>query len=571
MRSLVAFTGLMLPVMISFTAANSRLDDRVALAEPASDAALHQQIIDRLKLDDSVIPWTPDRYGPRVTYNREAVIPPQCYTRTEGVFNPCYVCHQAEVEGHENRMNDGHLQRAYSFSEQGMTNHWANLFEDRSERVAAISDEEILDWIAEDNYSALPERLRQAEFRGWVPDLDNLQRGAAAFDDEGFALDGSDWVAFNYKPMPSTFWPTNGSTDDVMIRLPEPFRRTADGAPSRDVYRANLAILEANIKALDEIDVRPVDESVVGVDLDGDGLLGRARRIVAMDQWVGQASDWYKATHLYPLETEFLHTVRYVGFDAEGRIAPSTRMKEVRYMRKLYVMPKFGLYNAYLEEGYAKDQGYMPGYISMGPNGLANEMGWVLQGFIEGVSGQLRAATYEENLFCMGCHSSIGSTTDKVFSFARKVDGAEGWGYINLAGMPDAPNHGETRGEYEVYLERVGGGGEFRSNPEMQDRFFNKAGELDIASVRAAGDVYGLITPSRERALVLNKAYRVIVADQDFVFGRDATVTPPVNVLENVDNEAATTLPDERVFEWDMRLDWRNRAASGSAVTSASP
>jgi len=27
-------------------------------------------------------------------YNREAVIPPQCYTKTEGVNNPCYTCHQ---------------------------------------------------------------------------------------------------------------------------------------------------------------------------------------------------------------------------------------------------------------------------------------------------------------------------------------------------------------------------------------------------------------------------------------------------------------------------------------------
>ena len=27
-------------------------------------------------------------------YNQEAPIPPQCYTRTEGDFNPCYTCHQ---------------------------------------------------------------------------------------------------------------------------------------------------------------------------------------------------------------------------------------------------------------------------------------------------------------------------------------------------------------------------------------------------------------------------------------------------------------------------------------------
>ena len=46
--------------------------------------------------------------------------------------------------------------------------------------------------------------------------------------------------------------------------------------------------------------------------------------------------------------------------------------------------------------------------------------------------------------------------------------------------------------------------------------------------------VYDLIAPSRDRALTLtltlNKAYRVIVDEQSFVFGRDATVTPPAHI-----------------------------------------
>ena len=48
------------------------------------------------------------------------------------------------------------------------------------------------------------------------------------FDDEGFdhAPDGTPtgWRAFAYMPLPSTFWPANGSTDDVLIRLPEAYR-----------------------------------------------------------------------------------------------------------------------------------------------------------------------------------------------------------------------------------------------------------------------------------------------------------------------------------------------------------
>ena len=28
-------------------------------------------------------------------YNPESVIPPQCYTKTDGVNNPCFACHQS--------------------------------------------------------------------------------------------------------------------------------------------------------------------------------------------------------------------------------------------------------------------------------------------------------------------------------------------------------------------------------------------------------------------------------------------------------------------------------------------
>jgi hypothetical protein len=535
----------------------------------ADDAELrhldpHEQILEYLRQSDAAVPQRPPLHPSLATYNREAIIPPQCYTRTEGRNNPCYVCHQDKRAAGENAMNDGDLQREYSFSEVGMRNHWVNLFEDRRERVAAIGDAEILEWIDGDNYPELAPRLRAAGFQGWIPDLDGLESGAAAFDGQGFARDGSGWVAFNYKPLPSTFWPTNGSTDDVMIRLPAEFRRTAAGAASRDVYRANLAILEAGIKDLDSVSVPAINEHVVGADVDGDGRLGQARRVARQTQFVGNAASWFKDDGLYPLGTEFLHTVRYVGVGEDGAIGPSRRMKEVRYMRKQYLLPRHALYNAYLEEGYETDAGYLPGYIDLGPHGLDNEMGWVLHGFIEDRQGRLRANTYEENLFCMGCHTSIGATIDKVFSFARKIDGAAGWGYLDLRGMPDAPNRGETAGEIATYLERAGGGGEFRSNPEMQARWFGPDGRVDRERLAAARDVYDLITPSRERALTLNKAYRVIVEDQDFIFGRDATVMPPENVYETIDNDTAPTLPDRFTYRWDLRLAWPDTPEAGA-------
>ncbi len=533
-------------------------DNNSKVSQPKTKKiAIHELVINRLQHQEGVrtnpipeLDWTAP------VYNREAVIPPQCYTRTEGKHNPCYVCHQHPKPGRENVMADGGLQLEYSFSDVGMTNHWKNLFEDRSERVAKISDEEIDDWVDTDNYSALAARLKEAKFRGWIPDLRDLQKGAAAFDENGFALDGSHWVAFNYKPLPSTFWPTNGSTDDVMIRLEEKYRTDAEGNYSADVYRANLAITEALLKDRKTITTLPVDERKIGKDLNGDDELGVIERITAVDGFVGAASDAYVDTYVYPAGTEFLHTVRYVGVGDGGQISVSKRMKEVRYMKKSRTLNKKAYKRGYELEGFAKDEGRLPWYPVLGDYGLDNEFGWSVQGFIEGRDGELRTASYEENLFCMGCHASIGATIDKTFSMPRKVEGAAGWGYINLRGMPDAPNMGESEGEIATYLARVGGGGEFRSNPEMFERWFQDDGTVDQAAVKAAKDVYELITPSPERARELNKAYRVIVEDQDFIYGRDATVTPPPNVYAEIDNKTAPTLPPEVFHHWDIRLDW---------------
>lgn len=524
----------------------------------ASTLPLHEQVLQELKNQpDSVKHPLPTVHPARTVFNEEANIPPQCYTRTQGKFNPCYVCHQDQIEGRENSMNDSGLQEAYSFSDIGMINHWTNLFEDRSKAVARISDAEILQWIAQDNYGDLANRLQTAGFTGWIPDLENLQLAANAFDEQGFALDGSHWVAFNYKPLPGTFWPTNGSTDDVMIRLPEAFRTGKEGNYSLDVYRANLAIVEANIKSFTEISSLPVDERIIGKDLNHDGQLGIVGEIKVVDRYVGLAESESMETSLYPKNTEFLHTVRYVGIGDDGEIKLSIRMKEVRYMRKWRAFRKEDYSRKYQLEAYEKELGNLPKYRYLGDYGLDNDFGWSIQGFIENIRGDLRPLTFEENKFCMGCHTSIGSTIDKTFGFPRKPDGAGGWGYINLKGMPDVPNLGETKGEILTYLERVGGGGEFRSNPEMFARWFNKDGTVNVEKVRNAKDVYELIAPSRQRALELNKAYRVIVAEQDFIYGRDATVIPPYNVYDKIDNENSPTLAEDRIFKWDIRLDWQ--------------
>jgi len=497
--------------------------------------------------------------GQRRLVNREAIIPPQCYTRTDGRHNPCYVCHQAPIEGdgHENRINDGVLQGDYGFSEFALTNRWSNLFVDRTAAVAAITDDAILAYVGEDNYSPLVERMRKdAGFRGFKPDLENLQLGAAAFDEHGFAKDGSHWVAFNYMPMPSTFWPTNGSTGDVMIRLPAQFRSaSAGGAYVHDVYLANLAILEAAIKNFERVGTLPIDERRVGRDLNGDGKLGQVTEITRLARYVGEASSVEVHTFLYPRGTEFLHSVRYVGVAEDGSIRIPPRMKELRYMVKHTFIPKYALAGLYDDEVQEKEEANPPYYADFRDRGLDNGFGWRVQGYIEDKQGRLRPNGYEENLFCMGCHSTIGTTIDHSFSFARKVDGEKGWGYIDLHGMPDAPAWGETEGQIRSYLRRAGGGSEFRNNDEMRKRWFRADGAADEAKLKAAPDVHSLIAPSRERALLLDKAYRAIVEEQSFLRGRDALVTPPANVFQTIDREVNPLEPEHR-FRWDIRVAW---------------
>ncbi len=502
-----------------------------------------------------------------VVHNAEAPITSQCYTRTEGRYNPCYTCHQSYPHGSRpNAMNDGYLQGEYAFSEVGMTNHWGNLFVDRRDAVAAIPDEAVVEYIHEDNYAPFRRAYQAGEvdWDGHFPVIEGLASGADAFDDQGFAKDGSGWVAFNYKPLPSTFWPTNGSTDDVMIRLAKPFRMTRGCSgggtkASRDVYLANLSLVEMAIKGLDRIDTPPIDETAVCADLDGDGNdAGVATAIQWRDHFVGGAHEVATARQLYPAGTEFLHTVRYVGVNEEGAIYNAPRMKEVRYMRKHRFYDSAALRSRYGNEHQEKIDGNLPRYHPMEGGGLNNGFGWQVLGFIEDREGGLRPQSHEEQKFCMGCHTTIGATIDQTFAFGRKVTGSAGWGYIDTRGMADVPSVSGDEGEILHYLRLVGGGDEFRENEEMRARWVDDDGNVLVDKVRAA-DVHELITPSRERALKLNKAYWLITRAQSFVHGRDATVAPAENVYREIPPDVPPLEPEHRYFgdrAWDMRLDW---------------
>ncbi len=495
-------------------------------------------------------------------YNPESVIPPQCYTDTLGQNNPCYVCHQSYSDGRANAMNDGALQGTYAFSEVGESNSWSNLFKDRQKQIGQINDAFIADYVNQDNYTPFIQQLKQQNWPGIIPEISNLHLAEQAFDNNGLAKDGSHWVAYNYKPFPSTFWPTNGSTGDGMIRLPQAFRQLG-GEYNQDIYFANLALVELTIKELNQISIQPIDETKLAVDLDGDGQLSVATNIVKRTHYLGDAKDIQLTNMLYPQDTEFLHTVRYIGENDDGKLGLAKRMKEVRYMRKYYFRDKNSLKSAYYNEVKEKHFENLPQTVNAGHKGIGNGFGWALQAFIEDKNGELRRQTHEELSFCNGCHKTVGTTIDQVFSFARKVEGKQGWGYIDLTSITDVPNqlHGvgekKAQGEYLTYMQRVGGGDEFRQNSEMLSLWFDDKGKVKAQEIDKLNNIYQLIMPSKRRALDLNKAYYTIVQEQSYIYGRDATIKPANNVIKQVDPSKAPLAPEFR-YQWDIRLNWAN-------------
>ncbi len=491
--------------------------------------------------------------------NAEAPVPSVCYAKTDGGRNSCWTCHTEPVSPNAVK-DDWELQVKYDFPDLALENHWTNLFEDRSARVAALNNAEVLRYVRVDNYAPLRRALQQRKgYRGFVPDLD-LDQG---FDDEGFAVDGSGWRAVRYKPFPGAFWPTNGSTDDAMVRLPVRFRQDEQGTVSREIYKINLSILEAAVaadpnRAEPELDrsVEPLNEETAGIDLDRDGQVGgTVNRIRGLpSHYVGAASDVAVHRYLFPKGVEFLHSVRYIDPDAPSLMA--RRMKELRYSRKVRWLDAATLKSLHEDEGEEEEGG--PSFDGSPQKGLLNGFGWRLQGFIEDAKGRLRLQTEEEHRFCMGCHGSVGVTVDYTFTLARKVPGAAGWRPQDIRGMADVPQAGHAEPEVLPYFRRAGGGDAFRSNEEISRRFF-PGGRLDAAQVLRAApggdqDLAFLLAPSRERALALNKAYMVLVRSQSLERGRDPSVLPVANVHRRLEKDTPTELEKAgRIFK-DGRL-----------------
>jgi hypothetical protein len=516
--------------------------------------------------------------------NRVAYIPPQCFTKTRGddgkPKNPCYACHTRSEA--PNFVNDEDLQVTLALPEQAWKNPWTNLLSPPVEHAPPTSDEAMLEYVRQSNYFDAAGHITLARsletppaewdansngrWDGFTPDVQ------FAFDEQGFdhGPDGAPngWRAFAYYPFVGTFFPTNGSADDVLIRLDPALREDAGGHFDAHVYIVNLAIVEALVSRAD-VPIDPLDETALGVDLDLDGRLGQATRVAfdaAADgrggtrmHYAGRARDLERrgefpiAPGLFPLRTEFFHTVRYLDVGADGVVTMAPRMKEVRYAKKVQwltydqVEAHVGLETFATINSTDRSHGVQ----WLGETGISNEQGWYFQGFIEARDGSLRPQSLEESAFCEGCHSGIGATTDGIFSFARKLGGtapARGWFHWSqhdLRGIPE-PRRADGQFEYTLYLSEAGAGDELRSNSEVSSRFFDGHGALrpgEVASLHT--DIARLLLPSRARALDLDRAYHAVVLDQSFDHGRDAVLarSPNIEVSPVNGNKTGITHP----------------------------
>lgn len=112
-----------------------------------------------------------------------------------------------------------------------------------------------------------------------------------------------------------------------------------------EIYKTNLAILESVIKQ-ESITTELIDESVSGLDLDGNGKLEITNQFkynwpTKSIEYVGLAKHYQTtkeisvAGGLFPVGTEFLHSVRYIDWDTAANTSKlSNRIKELRYAVK---------------------------------------------------------------------------------------------------------------------------------------------------------------------------------------------------------------------------------------------
>jgi len=121
-----------------------------------------------------------------------------------------------------------------------------------------------------------------------------------------------------------------------------------------------------------------------------------------------------------------------------------------------------------------------------------------------------------------------------------------GWAYATQMEVPDSePKRLDGKYEYTYYLEQNHAGDEFRENKEVIGKFFSEDGVLkDTLLDSLHENISTLIAPSKQRAIQANKAYRVIVKEQSFIYGRDATSKIVGNVHTKTKKDQLTGVVD---------------------------
>jgi len=517
-------------------------------------------------------------------FHPSSYITQMCYTKTtddaNNTYNPCFACHTVN-RAPNYTMGDTDLQESYDFPAPALKNPYTNNFIDFSKRVAAIDDESIIKYVDKSNYfdenksiilqtqlenlSPLWDSDGDGKWSGYIPDC------YYNFDAHGLDRDENNhatgWAAFGYMPFLGTFWPTNGSTDDVLIRLDDSFRKmSAGGDFNSSIYLLNLAIVESLVKQKN-VPIAPIDEALVGVDLNKNSIVDTATEVVfdwdpnngKNMSYVGYAKTLQEegkihlAAGLYPENTEFLHSVRYIKSDKDGEIAIAPRMKELRYAKKTLWLTYANLLNKGLADVQEADLNpdRLETFRGNMEHGLGNNMGWVYQGFIEDKNGNLRPQSYEETLNCMGCHSNIGVTTDSTFAFPRKLDNnfQHGWYHATQKDLRGIAEFHDVNGTWELekYLELNPYSDEFRENSEAYNKFHTPSGDLNQTMLQnLRKDVTLLLYPSHTRALTLDKAYKALVEQQKFYNGKAGHVKPMKNVYKKVKDGQSTELKAEK-------------------------
>lgn len=467
-------------------------------------------------------------------YNKTAFIPPQCYKKTDfgdHVENPCFVCH---INGkHPNFIDDSDLQKSYDLQSYSLQNRWSNLFLRKT--ISHYTKEHIEKYVHESNYkdqnnnlilskklSSVPfawDSNRNSKWDGYIPDV-MYEVNSDGIDSKNGAVTG--WINYGYDPLPG-FMAVDGSIGDAFIRLPKEFRQDRNKKYSSDTYLLNIAILEAIIKQ-ENVPITGFSEKNYGVDLDGDGVLTdspkeiRFKANIASGEgmhyvgYAGTLQDKNKITvaaGLYPVGTEFFHSVRYLALSGSD-VVMAPRMKEIRYAKKI------GETNYDFHRRFsiseAAERVKFPNNIPMVEGdferGVMNGLGWLLQGFIEDSAGNLRPQSYEEHVFCVGCHSALGRLTDSTFSFARKnkigpYTTKSGYSYISDKGADELDLYRKNNSSYEIDFE----------DPE------------------------GTVSK-------LNAAYMEVVKKQSFKYGRDANYESSSFHFRNISPNKETGIKD---------------------------